>query len=322
MDNRWVRYQNGNYIVLLDLKTGTKVRWNCDKDNFVADFPECIDVTITNKCSQGCPMCYAGCVSNGRCPDLLNAPWISKVHSGTEFAIGGGNIFEHPQLYPFLRMLSSRGIIANITVNQAHFMEHLDEIRKWSDERLVYGIGVSVFEPIEELLTAMSSVKNTVAHCIVGILTPDMIYRMSDHDINLLLLGYKTTGRGEHYLTSNSNSIQANTAALEHILGEQLIEDSFVSKFRAVSFDNLALKQLHIKNKLTEERWQQFYMGDDGVDGELTSASMYIDMVSNTYAVNSMTGQLERYPISRDDSPTTMYQTLKAQMLNRTMVPE
>ena len=40
-------YQNGNYVVAIDLDNGTKTREN-DLDFFKADFPECCDYKITN----------------------------------------------------------------------------------------------------------------------------------------------------------------------------------------------------------------------------------------------------------------------------------
>lgn len=50
-------YQNGNYVVTIDLDSGTKTREN-DLDFFKADFPECCDYKITNNCAQGCSFCF------------------------------------------------------------------------------------------------------------------------------------------------------------------------------------------------------------------------------------------------------------------------
>ena len=48
-----------------------------------------------------------------------------------------------------------------------------------------------------------------------------------------------------------------------------------------MSFDNLALKQLNIKQYLTEEEWSRFYCGSDG------SFTMYIDAIEQKYAMSS-----------------------------------
>ena len=39
---------------------------------------------------------------------------------------------------------------------------------------------------------------------------------------------------------------------------------------------------------MTEEQWNESYMGDDGIEGEMTSASMYIDFVNKTFSRNSI----------------------------------
>ena len=57
--------------------------------------------------------------------------------------------------------------------------------------------------------------------------------------------------------------------------------------FKVVSFDNLALKQLECKRLLSDEEWEQFYMGDDG------SMTMYIDCVKEKFAKSSTS--VERY---------------------------
>ena len=78
-------------------------------------------------------------------------------------------LFEHPDLLPFLEKLKEQKVIANITVHQVHFMQNLELIRKLKKENLIYGIGVSVSTPTEELIKALKSVPDTVCHVINGI---------------------------------------------------------------------------------------------------------------------------------------------------------
>lgn len=49
----WLIYKNGNYTVKFNLKDGTKIREN-DLDFFDAEFPESMDLKITNRCSNNC----------------------------------------------------------------------------------------------------------------------------------------------------------------------------------------------------------------------------------------------------------------------------
>ena len=77
--------------------------------------------------------------------------------------------------------------------------------------------------------------------------------------------------------------------------------------FNVISFDNLALKQLEVEKLLSDKEWEEFYMGDDGIDGEMTSATMYVDMVNRVYAKNSCA--VERFPLK--DTIEEMYNHLR-----------
>ena len=50
--------------------------------------------------------------------------------------------------------------------------------------------------------------------------------------------------------------------------------------FDIVSFDNLALEQLHIKDKISKDEYETFYQGEH---------SMYINAVDEYYAPSSRT---------------------------------
>ena len=58
---------------------------------------------------------------------------------------------------------------------------------------------------------------------------------------------------------------------------------------------------------MPKRQWDEFYMGDDGQDGEMTSASMYIDMVNQEYARNSCCST--RYKMT--DDIKEMFQNLR-----------
>lgn len=55
--SRNVVYRNGNYLVMLDPDSGTKIRYNSG-DKFVPEFPESMDVCISKKCNVGCQFCF------------------------------------------------------------------------------------------------------------------------------------------------------------------------------------------------------------------------------------------------------------------------
>ena len=49
-------YKNGNYTVVI-LSDGTMIR-SCKDDVMVSEFPDSMDIKITNKCSGGCRYCF------------------------------------------------------------------------------------------------------------------------------------------------------------------------------------------------------------------------------------------------------------------------
>lgn len=311
MDRRIIgAYRNGNYDVFI-FDDGTKIRSNdlepmpCQSPDecFIADFPDSMDVTITHRCNAGCEMCYAGCTQSGENGDILSAGWINFLHPYTEMAIGGGNIFEHPDLIPFLEKLESKKIIANITVNQRHFLENYDLICDLVNRKLVYGVGVSIIFPTEELLEKMSALPHAVAHCILGVISMDALRKMYDRDIRLLLLGYKTTGRGADYISAHDSVLHARMKSVNESIGEIL------HRFKVVAFDNMALNQLDVRSHVDNDTWNRFYMGDDGINGKTTSSTMFIDMVDRVFAINSMSEVT--HPIEDHDTPGSMFRSLQ-----------
>jgi len=74
---------------------------------------------------------------------------------------------------------------------------------------------------------------------------------------------------------------------------QQNVKD-FVKHFKVVSFDNLGIKQLNPKSFLTQKQWDEFYRGDDG------SHTLYIDLVSETFAKNSIQTKEYHMPITND----------------------
>ena len=73
-----------------------------------------------------------------------------------------------------------------------------------------------------------------------------------------------------------------------------------LNPFKVVSFDNLAITQLDVKRLMSQEEWDEFYMGDDG------TMTFYIDMVEGTFGKNSLA--TDRFPIM--DSIDEMFQKI------------
>lgn len=275
-------YTNGTYKVIVE-EDGTKTRI-AKNDIMIPAFAENCDVKITDCCDGGCEYCYEGCTKEGKHADLLNLKFLDTLHPFTEMALNGNDL-THPDLVPFLELLKSKKIFANMTVNQKHFMreENYALLKDLVDRKLIYGLGVSLVKATPEFIEKIKTFDNAVIHVINGVLTKEDCEMLADNDLKLLILGYKHLRRGNDWFEKNEDEIVDRQMWLYSEL------PSLISRFNVISFDNLAITQLEVKRMLSDEEWEAFYMGDDG------SVTFYIDLVEKKFAKNSLS--LERYDL-------------------------
>lgn len=288
-------YRNGNYIVRL-FEDGTKIRETInDEDLFKPEFPESIDLKITNKCDMNCKMCHEDSHANGLHGDI-NSKFIDTIKPYTEVAIGGGNPLEHPDLLSLLVKFKRNHVIANMTVNQIHFMKNKDFIKFLLSSKLINGLGISYMSNDKEFINEIKNYNNVVLHVIAGLISSNDIKSLYNNNIKLLILGYKQFRKGLVLYSDESNKtiIDNNIDFISNSL-----EDIF-NGFKVVAFDNLAIKQLNIENILKKDVWDNFYQGDDG------SHTFYIDLVTQQFALNSTSET--RYALQ--DDITEMFKVL------------
>lgn len=272
------KYTNGDYQVAI-FDDGTKIRFN-NKDTMTADFPESIDMKISNRCDRGCPMCHECSVPDGELANLSH-PLLDSLHPYTELALGGGNVLEHPYLNSFLQRMKNQKVICNMTVHLDHFLYKYWDIRTFQEEGKIHGVGISINKPVnQEVVKKIKSVPNAVIHTIAGIMTPEGYETLYDNDIKLLILGYKEFGRGENYIRRD-NDLWTRVEELHYNLLDMM------SHFKLISFDNLALEQLRVKDLVDKDVWDKSYMGDDG------GYTMYIDLVKEQFAKSSVSPRVD-----------------------------
>ena len=286
-------YKNGNYNVCL-LEDGTKIR-ETEEDEFIPAFAENCDCKITDKCDGGCQFCYEGCTPNGKHGDILNYKFLDTLHPYTELAING-NDMSHPDLIPFLEKLKEKKVVANMTVNQIHFEKKQDLIKKLVDEKLIYGLGVSLVNPTEKFIGLIKKYPNAVIHVINGVLKPSDVEALENNNLKMLILGYKHLRRGDDFYSEDHENIVVK----QNWLYENLAE--IIEKFKVVSFDNLAIDQLNVRRLMSDDEWNEFYMGDDG------TMTYYIDMVERKFARSSTAAFDKRYDLL--DSVDDMFQKI------------
>ena len=286
------KIKNGNYNIFL-FDDGTKIRKN-DLDCFIPEKPESMDYKITNMCDKGCAFCHEDSKPDGKHGDIMNDKFIETLNPFTELAVGGGNPLEHPDLIPFLRKCKSLKLIPNMTVNQVHFIKYESLIKQLVDEKLIYGLGISLVSINDDFIRRVKQYPNAVIHVINGVHSVETLKKLYDLDLKILILGYKEFRRGNDFY---SDKIEKEKEITKKELPEIL------KHFKVVSFDNLALKQLDVKSILSKDDWDSFYMGGDG------TMTMFIDSVAKTYSISSTSPLEERYPLK--DNITEMFQHVR-----------
>ena len=120
------KYENGNYTVFL-YTDGTKEKIT-QEECFKAEFPDSIDLKISNYCDANCPMCHENSGTHGLHADL-NASFLSSLPAGIELAIGGGNPLSHPDLIPFLKRIYLKCLKPSRIVLMCDFPERLSLLK-------------------------------------------------------------------------------------------------------------------------------------------------------------------------------------------------
>ena len=291
---KFVKVKNGNYDIYFDLDSGTKIRKN-NEDCFIPEKPESMYIKITNMCDKNCPFCHEASTKDGKHGDIMNAKFLETLLPYTELAIGGGNPLEHPDLIPFLEKCKKLKLIPNITVNQIHFMKNIDLLKDLTNKKLIYGLGISLVQPSKEFIKLVKQFPNAVIHMINGVHKYEDYKKLYDNDLKILILGYKEFRRGDNYYKQHL----CTTEEIKDSITEHLKE--ITEHFAVVSFDNLALFQLRVRSLLSDEEWNEFFMGKDG------SMTLYVDLVNNTFSTSSTTPVEERQQLLDDIKPMFDY---------------
>ena len=295
-------YKNGNFYVGM-LSDGTRIMWtSSNKENrFVPDFAMNCDVKITNRCDANCSYCHEGSNCMGKDGDL-NLPIFDTWREGTEMAIGGGNALCHPDLVPFLQRMRAKKVICNITINQKHIRSYWSLIQRLVIEELVHGIGVSLTDSsnTEDMklidMLCEQNKNNVVIHVINGIFTENDLPALKNKKV--LILGYKDNiGRGVSYYKENEEEINKNMEWLRDNLRK------IYNDLQVVSFDNLAIQQLDVKDVfgLSDEEWDNMYQGDDygDLNGKYYPTTFYFDAVNKMIGRSSTQIQADRIPYDK-----------------------
>lgn len=211
--NHMLVKKEGDYFTIFNSLTGFKIRTSfVDAPEWTKSYsPELVDLKITQKCNFGCAFCYQGSTKDGqhapldRIKKIIDTLAAAKVF---EIAIGGGEPTEHPDFAEILRYCVSKKVIPNFTTFTTAWTSN-DEIMDAVNE-CCGGVGVSIHDAKQ--LNKVSKIKEAfkakhkfggpifMAQHVVGSASVSDLYQIIERcltdNVQLLLLGFKTTGFG------------------------------------------------------------------------------------------------------------------------------
>lgn len=286
-------YRNGSYVVMIECN-GTKQYLG---ETFEAEFPDSLDIKITEVCFHNCPFCHESSTKEGMHCDIDKL--ISRLKGlpkGVELAIGGGNALLHPSLETLLEKLKGHFNVA-ITVNwrdvadASSYSQIIDLIYKG----LITSLGISLEgiskkrrDEIDKKLDKLEENTLVVYHVIPGITNLEVfkegLESFSFNTQRYLILGYKQHGRAKDHILPKEKFEKWKETILE------IYTKPWLKERTILSFDNLALEQLDIKSVVHQVYWENHYMGDE------FTHSMYIDACKETYGPTSRSADEERSP--------------------------
>lgn len=191
-------YRNGNYVVVTDDYSRTKIALKFNEP-LRAEFPDSIDLKITDKCSYGCKFCHENSTPNGKHFDIERTKETLKdLPAGVELAIGGGSVLEVgvDVLYEFFTWANLKGFLTRITVmakdlKTEEFKSFIEKAKKFQDEEQyqnkkidyslhdAFAVGVSVhsLDDVYLLEVARDTYRDLrfVAHVIAGVTPMDVV---------------------------------------------------------------------------------------------------------------------------------------------------
>ena len=270
-------YRNGNYNIAI-YDDGTKTR-ETEGDAFIPSFAENINLKITEKPDPACPW-YHDVVESGETQAALMAEneietihkYIRHLRPYTEVTISGVDL-SNPEILDLLVYLRKKKVVSNILISQENFVNHYHRLLGWTERRLIHGLEISLEDSEDlEFLKKIQSFSSPTIHVMSGVFSGLDLDNLDGKELRIFIHGY------------NKDLDHSGTDQQDIIYNEEWLREAIKTEipdaFSSVSFDGLALKQLHVKDTLfedKEEAWDEFYKKPE------EEFSLCIDVVNGVF---------------------------------------
>lgn len=203
----------GNYWAIFNQNDGTKVRFQFVRDpseignTGKASAPELVDLKITDRCPFRCEYCYQGSTpggkeNNGSLFEIEEALQELQVF---EVAIGGGEPTLVPDFEKILVNFRDRGIVPNFTTRNLAWLHDPQKRAEILDNCGMFAFSVDQLEAITSLAQILDCYgvvhQKASVQIVLGTVRnlSGFLERAAKHELQVTLLGYKTTGFGSNF---------------------------------------------------------------------------------------------------------------------------
>ena len=273
--HRVVKYENGNYTVDFNTKTGVKTKRTSD-DSFRPDHPELLRVRAIGDEDTGMPW-----DSRGECDGVeLGESFYDALHPHQEIVLSTG-IMQHSDVADILEELHQRECIASLRMTQREFTDNLGWLVGQSIRGLLFGVDVVASKPDDTMFDAMKRFRKANLTMIAGTIDNDSLRGCLGWGGDVLLAGIPDTPMGRVYKVIHRDEIA------KQVEWEKRFVPRLVPSNCEVLLDLGALDMFGYANGRNIRTIEQ-------LTSEAISDSMFIDLVSGVCALGDAFGEIRQ----------------------------
>lgn len=278
--------------------TGTKVRISfVDREAPRSEFPELIDIKLTDYCNKGCTYCYQGSTTKGKHSNLNYISSLARQCQAMkvfEVALGGGEPTGHPSFLRILKLFRYYGTVPSFSTRSLEWLKEKDYAERISKACGSWALSVNVATEIDDAMNAIKDidVKKPAIHIVLGAFpwsqTEELLRTCAAHELRVVLLGFKQTGRGIGFKThDNSKWIELVDSLKLHTSIDTSLAATYADELEAADVPEWLLER------------------KEGCH------SMYIDAVAQTMGPSSFCSEDMMIPRKQHDTPKAISDALK-----------
>lgn len=290
--------EDADYFLMFDTISGTKIKVKFSEGELpnTSEYPELVDLKITDYCPFNCEYCYQGSTIKGKHAKLEAIKKTIDILAEAktlEIAIGGGEPTLHPDFLKILRYAKEKGVVPNFTSKNYKILTNREAVETILECCGAFAFSVDSAEDVKQIsyhqmfaanmldikleqITQRTVIQHPVGSCSKEEFK-EILNQIGTLEVSnvLTLLGHKTTGRGNKSLVKASNEDVLLTVRLHKI---KIPQHNF---FINVDTSFVKDQEKEIRTILGNNVYEATMSSKDGL------TSVYVDAVEETISASS-----------------------------------